>query len=318
MKIGFIGLGRMGINLVYNLKDKGIDVIAYNRSPEPLDEVRKNGVKTAGSIRELVQALPNPRVIWVMVTAGKPVDLIIEELLRFVEKGDIIIDGGNSFYKDSVRRYKELSKKGINFLDCGTSGGLKGARYGACLTIGGDEKTFKKIEELFRKAATKDGYAYMGPPGAGHFVKVIHNGIEYALLQAYGEGFEILKKGPYKIDMEKTARVWSNGSIIRSYLTELSIEAFRKDPNLSRIEGIVGGGETGTWAVETSKELGVDAEILKTALELRIRTRTDPTFAGKVVAALRNEFGGHSTIENSKRNFQRAQKRKVFDTVKKR
>lgn len=296
MKIGFIGLGRMGMNMVYNLKDKGVKVIAYNRSPEPLEVVKKNGVEGVHSIREFVEILPKPRVILIMVTAGKPVDLIIEDLLKHIQKGDIIVDCGNSFYKDSIRRNKELAKKGLHYLDCGTSGGLAGARHGACLTIGGDEKIFRKLEDLFRRMATKDGCAYVGPSGAGHFVKVTHNGIEYALLQAYGEGFEILKKGPYKLDFEKIAKVWSHGSIIRSYLTELAAEAFRKDPNLERIEGIVGGGETGKWTVDTAKELGANAEIIKTALELRINTRTKPTFAGKVVAALRNEFGGHEIV----------------------
>lgn len=301
IKIGFIGLGRMGMNMAYNLKDKGIDVIAYNRSPEPLEEVKRNGVKGANSIRELVGLLPKPRVILIMVTAGKPVDLVIEELLKHVQKDDIIVDCGNSFYKDSTRRSRELAEKGVHYLDCGTSGGLAGARYGACLTIGGDEKIFRKLEGMFKKIAAKGGYAYVGPSGAGHFVKVTHNGIEYALLQAYGEGFEILKKGPYKLDFEKIARVWSHGSIIRSYLTELAADAFKKDPNLDRIEGVVGGGETGRWTVDTAKELGAGAEIIKAALELRIKTRANPTFAGKVVAALRNEFGGHEVVKKRSR-----------------
>lgn len=298
MKIGFIGLGRMGMNMVYNLKDKGVEVIAYNRSPEPMEEVKKKGVKGVNSIKELVETLPKPRVMLIMVTAGKPVDLVVEELLKYVQKDDIIVDCGNSFYKDSIRRNNELGKKGLYYLDCGTSGGLSGARYGACLTIGGDEKIFKKLEELFRKMAAKDGYAYVGQSGAGHFVKVTHNGIEYALLQAYGEGFEILKRGPYKLDFEEIAKVWSHGSIIRSYLTELATEAFRKDPHLDKIEGIVGGGETGKWTIDTAKEIGANAEIIKTALELRIKTRTNPTFAGKVVAALRNEFGGHEIVKH--------------------
>lgn len=296
MRIGFIGLGRMGMNAVYNLKDKGVDAIAYNRSPEPVDEVKKNGIKGVHSLKELVEALPKPRIVLIMVTAGKPVDLVIEGLLEYAQKDDILVDCGNSFYKDSIRRSRELARKGIHYMDCGTSGGLAGARYGACLTIGGDERIFKKLEGLFRKMAVKGGYAYVGPSGAGHFVKVTHNGIEYALLQAYGEGFEILKRGPYKLDFEKIARVWSHGSIIRSYLTELAAEAFRKDPGLDKIEGIVGGGETGKWTVDTAKELGANADIIKTALEMRIRTRANPTFAGKVVAALRNEFGGHEVV----------------------
>jgi len=255
MKIGFIGLGRMGFNMALNLKDHNVGVVAYNRSPEPVNEIRKKGVGAAYSVKELIGKLPKQKIVWIMVTAGKPVDAVMEELLPYLKKWDIVIDGGNSFYKDSVRRYNYLKKKDINFIDIGTSGGLKGARHGACLTIGGDNGIFRKIEFLCKAVSAKNGYAYVGPAGAGHFVKMVHNGIEYAMLQAYGEGFELLFKGPYKnLDFQKISNTWKNGSIIRSYLIELAEDAFRKDPKLNKIEGVVGGGETGKWAIDTANE----------------------------------------------------------------
>ncbi|HLG23860.1 MAG TPA: decarboxylating 6-phosphogluconate dehydrogenase [Candidatus Nanoarchaeia archaeon] len=298
MKIGFIGLGRMGFNIVLNLKSKKVDVVAHNRSPEPVDEIKKKGVSVAYSVDELMKKLPAQKIVWIMVTAGKPVDAVIEELLPCLKKGDIVVDGGNSFYKDSVRRYEYLRKKGINFIDIGTSGGLKGARYGACLTIGGDEKIFRKIEPVCRAMSQKDGYAYVGKSGAGHFVKMVHNGIEYALLESYGEGYELLLNGPYKnLDFEKISKTWKNGSVIRSWLVELAEDAFKKDPKLSKIEGVIGGGETGRWTIETAKEFGTDVSMIELSLEQRKKSQANPRFAGKVVAALRNEFGGHAVIK---------------------
>ncbi len=296
MKIGFIGLGRMGFNIVLNLKTHKIPVIAYNRSPEPLKKIRKYDVEVTFSIEELINKLPKQKIIWLMVTAGKPVDAMIKELLPYLKKDDIIIDGGNSFYKDSIKRYKFLKNKKIHFIDIGTSGGLKGARYGACLTIGGDEKIFKRIEWLCKAVSAKNGYAYVGNAGAGHFVKMVHNGIEYALLQAYGDGFELLHRGPYKLDLRIIAETWQNGSVIRSWLLELAVDAFKKDANLSKIKGLIGGGETGQWAVNTAKEFKVPFESIKLALNLRKSSRKKPSFAGKVIAALRNEFGGHEVV----------------------
>ena len=298
MKLGFIGLGRMGFNIVLNLKDHKIDVVAFNRSPEPVNKIKKYEIEVAFSIGELMKNLPQQKIIWIMVTAGKPVDDVIEEILPYLNKNDILIDGGNSFYKDSIRRYNYLKKRKINFLDIGTSGGLSGARYGACLTIGGDFQIFKKIEKVCKAISVKDGYSYVGPSGAGHFVKMVHNGIEYSLLQAYGEGFELLMKGHYKnLDFEKIAKTWKNGSIIRSYLIELAEKAFKKDSKLDKIEGVVGGGETGEWTVKTAKEFGVDVGTIKLALDERKKSKSNPRFAGKVIAALRNEFGGHEIVK---------------------
>lgn len=297
MKIGFIGLGRMGFNIVLNLHDKKVPVVAYNRNREPVDKIKKYDVEVAYSIEELVDKLPKQKIIWLMVTAGKPVDAVIGELIPYLNANDVIIDGGNSFYKDSVRRYKKLKNKKINFFDIGTSGGLKGARHGACLTIGGDKTAFRKIEWLCRAVSAKNGYAYVGGSGAGHFVKMVHNGIEYALLQAYGDGYELLFKGPYKnLDLRKISETWQNGSVIRSWLFELAVDAFKKDPKLSKIKGVIGGGETGQWAIDTAKEHKVPFESVKLALKLRKKSRKKPCFSGKVVAALRNEFGGHGVI----------------------
>ena len=298
MKMGFIGLGRMGFHMVLNLKDHKIPVVAYNRSLEPVKEIKKHGVEVAFSIKELMKKLSERKIVWIMVTAGKPVDLVIKELLPYLKKGDIVIDGGNSFYKDSIRRCKFLKNKKIHFVDIGTSGGLKGARYGACLTIGGDKNIFKKIELICKAVSAKNGYAYVGSAGAGHFVKMVHNGVEYAWLQAIGEGFELLLKGPYKnLDFREIAAVWKNGSIIQSRIVEWAEDAFKKDHKLNKIEGIVGGGETGGWTVQTAKEFNVDVGSIKLALEERKKSKKNPVFAGKVVAALRNEFGGHETVK---------------------
>ena len=302
MKIGFIGLGKMGYNIVLNLHSKKIKVIAYNRSKEPLDKIKMEGVETAYSIKELVGKLAKQKIIWLMVTAGKPVDLVILELLPFLNKGDILIDGGNSFYKDSVRRHGFLKKKGIIFFDIGTSGGLIGARYGACLTIGGDKNHFGKIEPICRAVSAKNGYMFVGDCGAGHFVKMVHNGIEYALLAAYADGFELLYRGHYKnLNLGKIAETWNNGSVIRSWLVKLAAEAFKKNPSLGNIEGVVGGGETGEWAIKTADEFNVPFESVRLALNLRIKSRKNPGFAGKVIAALRNEFGGHEVVKKGKK-----------------
>jgi len=297
MKLGFIGLGRMGFNIVLNLKDHRIPVVAYNRSKDAVKQIKKHGVEVAYSIKELIGKLPNQKIIWIMVTAGKPVDLVIDEIIPYLNANDIIIDGGNSFYKDSIRIYKKLKNKKIHFLDIGTSGGLSGARHGACLTIGGDKNIFKKIESVCKAVSVKNGYAYVGSAGAGHFVKMVHNGIEYAWLQAIGEGFELLARGPYKsLDFRKISKTWKNGSIIQSKIVAWVEDAFRKDPKLSKIEGVVGGGETGEWAVKTAKEFNVRVDSIKLALSERKKSSKKPRFAGKVVAALRNEFGGHEVV----------------------
>ncbi len=303
MRIGFYGLGRMGHNIVLHLLDEKHErhekrsrhsVVAYNRHSDKTRKIARRGAVPSYSVEEFVKKLPRPRKIWLMVPAGRPVDAVIRQLLPHMNRGDIIIDGGNSFYRDSVRRHAALKKRGISFLDCGTSGGLEGARHGACLTIGGDRTVFKRCEALFRAVAAKGGYAYVGPAGAGHFVKMVHNGMEYAMLQATGEGFELLRRGPYRnLDLRKMADVWSHGSVIRSWLMELAADAFRKDPKLSRIRGRVGGGQTGAWSVKTAKKYRVAVPSVELALRIRKKSRKKDTFSSRVIAALRQEFGGH-------------------------
>lgn len=293
--LGFIGLGKMGENMVLNLLSKNYKIVGCNRNPAPTKKLAKHkGFVPAYDYKELVKNIPKPRTIVIMITAGKPIDEVIKELSGLLNKGDIIIDGGNSYYEDSVRRHKELKKKGINFIDMGTSGGLTGARHGASLMIGGDKKICKKLEPLFKDLAVKDGYGYMGDAGAGHFVKVVHNGIEYALLEAYGEGFEILDKSEYKLDYAEVSRVWNNGSVIRSWFTELAGKVFKKSNCLQMVKGKIGGGETGRWTLKIANKEGVDAHTLKHALNKRKKSLKKQSFSTKFVAAIRKEFGGHN------------------------
>lgn len=293
MKLGFVGLGKMGRAMALSLSSKGFEVVAYDISVAAVEEVSKKGVRPAFSLEEMARNLESPRTIWMMVPAGKSVDDVIEGLLSHLSEGDTLIEGGNSFYKDSLARAEKLKKKGINFIDVGTSGGLEGAEKGLSLMIGGEKDSYTAAEPIFRALSAPDGYFYTGPSGSGHFVKMIHNGIEYALLQTYGEGFELLRSGPYELDLRGVARVWNNGAVIRSWILELLEAAFKDDPQLSGIVGEVGGGETGEWTVEAAMERKVPVPLISLALLMRYRSRQKETFAGKVVAALRNRFGGH-------------------------
>src|SRR3989344_78780 len=296
--IGIVGLGKMGGNIALNLLSKNYSVIAYNRSPEKTKQLAKQGAIPCYSLDELAEKTKSPRIILLMLTAGQPVDNTLKYLMPYLKKGDIIIDGGNSFYKDSIKHYNMLKNKGINFIDIGISGGIEGARHGASLTIGGDKSTFKKIEFLCKDIAIKKGYAYIGNSGAGHFAKMIHNGIEYSMLEAYAEGFETLDKSPYKCNKKEIARVWNNGSIIHSHILELIEKVFKKNPSLKNIDGIIGGGETGAWAYQTAKFQGSEFDTLKHSLEKRKSSEKKQTFSTKLVSALRNEFGGHEIEKN--------------------
>lgn len=300
MRLGFIGLGRMGHNVVLNLIEKGHDVVAYNRSPDKVKDIVRSGAVGAYSVDELVSKLPLPRTIIIMVTAGSPVDEVLSQLLPLLSKNDVLIEAGNSYFEDSIRRSRLCKKKGIHFLDMGTSGGLMGARRGASLMIGGDFAIFRRLENLFRDIAAKDGYAYMGPSGAGHFVKMVHNGIEYSIEEAYGEGFEVLQKSSYKLDFAKIARVWNHGSIVRSFLLEQALNAFRKDAKLKKFRGIVGGGETGRWTLNTANREKVEMETLRHAIEKREESYRRQSFSTKVVSAMRWEFGAHEEPKKKK------------------
>ncbi|HEY3368107.1 MAG TPA: decarboxylating 6-phosphogluconate dehydrogenase [Symbiobacteriaceae bacterium] len=293
-RYGVIGLGRMGGSLVRNLIKAGGQAVVYDLNADSVSELRSLGVIGAASLPDLVSELPSPRVIWVMVPAGDPVDAVIAALRPFLQQGDVLIDGGNSFYKDSLRRAAELKVLGVHFLDCGSSGGMEGALNGMCLMVGGDTEAFALAEPLFRAIAQPEGYAHVGPSGTGHFVKMVHNGIEYGMLQAIGEGFEILEAGPGDIDMAQVADLWNHGSVVRGWLMELAARAFAKDPRLEQLRGEVGGGSTGSWAVEEAWKLGVPVPAMAMSYAMRLRSRQEDTFAGKVVSALRWEFGGHA------------------------
>lgn len=292
-QVGLIGLGRMGGNLALNLLDKNWKVVVYNRHHEKMKTVVSQGAEGSNSLKEFVSKIEKPRVILLMITAGKPVEETINEIVMFLEKGDIIIDGGNSYYKDSIRIGKELRKKKIDFLDMGTSGGLEGARNGACLMIGGEEKTFRKIEPLFKDLATENGYGYMGKNGAGHFVKGIHNGVEYGMMGAIAEGLQTIdeQKEKFGTDLSEVIKVYNHGSIVESKLTNWLEKAWKEDNYLKSISGNVPKGET-EGEMEKLQKIG-KMQILKEAIKMRKNTRKKPSLTGKVIAAMRNQFGGH-------------------------
>jgi 6-phosphogluconate dehydrogenase len=296
-RYGVIGLGRMGGMLVRNLHRSGGRTVVYDMNAEAVAAAESKGAVGARDLAALAATLPTPRVIWMMVPAGAPVDAVIAELRTHLTAGDVLIDGGNSNWRDSVRRAEDLKRLGVHYLDSGTSGGMEGALNGLCLMVGGEEAAFRLAEPLFRAIAQEGGYAHVGPSGAGHFVKMVHNGIEYGLLQAIGEGFELLEAGPYELDLAQVADLWTNGSVIRGWLMELAARAFRNDPELEQITGEVGGGSTGSWAIEEAWKFGVPMPAIAASFSARLRSRQQDTFSGKVVAALRREFGGHAVQE---------------------
>jgi len=294
MKIGFIGLGKMGGNMVERLLAGGHNIIAYDVNKPAIDAAASKGAEIARDFNDIIHKLESPKVIWSMLPAGEITDSTIDELSLNLQEGDIIIDGGNSFYKDSIKNSKKLKKKNILFLDAGTSGGIWGLKEGYCLMVGGEEKAFKHCEKLFSTLAPENGYAHVGPSGSGHYTKMIHNGIEYAMLQAYGEGFEILKaKKEFNLDLHKISKLWNNGSVVRSWLLELSELAFKEDPELSSIEGYVEDSGEGRWTVAEAMESNVPAPVITISLIQRFASRQKESFSAKVIAALRNQFGGH-------------------------
>ena len=301
MKIGFVGLGKMGGNMVQRLLHDGHEVVAYARTAETVKKIEDKGAIGAVSLQDLVNKLKPPRIVWLMVPAGKVTEDTIKNLASLLEKTDILIDGGNSFYKDSIIRAEELKKQGIAFLDVGTSGGIWGLKLGYCMMIGGDKKIFKKVEPIFKTLAPENGYALVGPHGAGHFVKMIHNGIEYAMLQGYAEGLEIMHaKQEFNLDLRRIANLWNHGSVIRSWLLELAENAFEKDPKLDSIRGFVEDSGEGRWTVAEAIEQDVPAPVITLSLLERFRSRQTESFSAKVIAALRNEFGGHEVKKRKK------------------
>lgn len=293
MRVGLIGLGKMGLNLGKNLMDHKHEVAAFDLNTSAVEEMKEYGATGVSSLSELVQSLESPRILWVMVPHAV-VDSVINEVTPLLSKGDILIEAGNSHYKESIRRYEQLKTDGIHFMDAGTSGGMEGARNGACYMIGGDQEAWDIVEPIFRDTAVENGYLYAGKAGSGHFLKMIHNGIEYGMMAAIGEGFEVLEKSEFDYDYEKVSKVWNNGSVIRSWLMELTENAFSKDAKLDEIKGVMHSSGEGKWTVETALDLQTATPVIAMSLLMRYRSLDNDTFTGKVVAALRNEFGGHA------------------------
>jgi 6-phosphogluconate dehydrogenase len=294
MRIGFIGLGRMGANMVRRLLRNGHEVVAYNRTAEKTKEIAGEGAEAAFTIEELVSKLEKPRAVWIMVPAGDATEAQIEELLEHLEKGDTIIDGGNTNFHDDQRRHPELKKKGIDYVDAGVSGGIWGLANGFCLMVGGDPEPVKRLEPAFKDLAPPDGYLHTGGPGSGHYVKMVHNGIEYGMMQAYAEGFEIMHASDYPLDLQSIAKLWNHGSVVRSWLLELLEPALAGDQNLSRIKGWVADSGEGRWTIQEAIDKDVPAPVITLSLLMRFRSRQDDSYGAKVLAALRNEFGGHA------------------------
>jgi len=298
MKLTMIGLGRMGMNMAKRLLKEGHQVVAYNRSPEKTNQLVEDGAIGVYSLYEVAENLSTPRIVWVMLPAGQAVDDHIHQLKDLLSPGDIVIDGGNTYYKDDIRRAKLLDGKGIRFMDVGVSGGIWGLKIGYCLMIGGDKETFKQLEPIFKTLAPEEGYLYCGATGAGHFVKMVHNGIEYGMMQAYGEGFEILEASDYSesFNYAEIAHLWNQGSVVRSWLLELAEEAFRKNAKLTDIKGYVEDSGEGRWTIQQALDSGVPANVITLSLLRRFRSRQEDPFTDRVLAALRREFGGHAVV----------------------
>ena len=305
MKIGFVGLGRMGKNMVLRLLEQGVEVVTWNRSPEPVEEVVKAGAEGAKTLEDLVQKLDPPRIIWLMLPAGDITDEYIDKLIPFLAEGDLVIDGGNSFYKDTLRRAEKLTKKGIHFMDIGTSGGPRGARVGACLMIGGSDQDFTRVEPLCQAAAATNAYQHLGPVGSGHFAKMVHNGIEYGMMESIAEGLAILKNSPFKYDFVQLLDLYNHRSVVESRLIGWAQDAFKGDPDLANVSSSIGSGGSGKrvpgeadWTIPVAKEMGIDVPAMEDAVRVREQSDKDPEdsangFRNKVISAMRGQFGQH-------------------------
>ncbi len=295
MEIGMVGLGRMGANMSIRLLQHQIGVVGYDPKQESVQALVQEGGKGAGSLKDLVRQLPAPRGIWLMVPAGQPVDDTIQTLVPMLSNGDTIIDGGNSKWTDSMRRAQELEQQGIQYMDAGTSGGIWGLKVGYSLMVGGSDQAYQQWEPVFRALGPKDGFGHVGPAGAGHFVKMVHNGVEYGMMEAYGEGFAILHQSKcFDLNMQQIAGIWNHGSVVRSWLLELAEDALKRDPGLKSIRGYVEDSGEGRWTVEAAIDESVPAPVITTSLFRRFASRQPDEFSNKLIAALRNEFGGHA------------------------
>jgi len=294
MQIGMVGLGRMGGNMTTRLLRGGHEVVVMDRNPDAVATAVSGGATGTSTLEELVAALHPPRAVWVMVPSGQPTEDTVQALKGLLAPGDVVIDGGNSNYKDSMRRGEDLAGAGIGFVDAGTSGGIWGLDNGYCLMVGGDDRWVRLVEPAFRTLAPEDGYAHVGQSGAGHFTKMIHNGIEYALLQAYGEGFELLKASQFDVDLQQVSALWNHGSVVRSWLLQLAERAFEKEGDLASVRGYVEDSGEGRWTVFEAIDRDVPAPVITLSLLERFRSRQPESFSAQVIAALRNEFGGHA------------------------
>ena len=294
MQLGFVGLGRMGLNMVTRLARAGHAVVAYDRSPEAVTRAAAAGAQGAASLEALASTLAAPKAIWLMVPAGDATESTVNALAALLSAGDIVIDGGNSNFHDDVRRAQSLATKGIRYVDAGTSGGIWGLEEGYCLMVGGDGEVCRHLEPIFHTLAPKDGYLRVGDHGAGHFVKMVHNGIEYGLMQAYAEGFELMHASPYKLDLGAIASLWRHGSVVRSWLLDLTARALADDHELSTLKGYVDDSGEGRWTIQEAIERAVPLPVITAAVFTRFRSREDNPFAERLLAALRNQFGGHA------------------------
>lgn len=300
MRIAVIGLGKMGLNIACNLKSHNYDVVGFDLSDQAKENAEKAGVETFDNLEKMITSFSEKRVIWSMLPAGEITESVLNKLLNLLSPNDIVIEGGNSNYKDSVRRAKTFEEKEIFYFDCGTSGGISGARGGACTMIGGNPEVFKYIEPIFKDISTENGYLYTGESGSGHFLKMIHNGIEYGMMQAIGEGFQIVQESGFDYDLAEVARVWNNGSVIRGWLMELAESQFKASPNLEDYRGVVAASGEAKWTIETALDMGIAVPTIALSLFMRNLSQEDDSFSAKVVSALRNGFGGHAVVKRDK------------------
>jgi 6-phosphogluconate dehydrogenase len=300
MQLGFVGLGRMGGNMVRRLANGGHEVVAFNRSPGPVQEAVKHGAIGASSLQDLVEKVKAPRVIWLMLPAGGVTDQFLSQLMELCQPGDLFVDGGNSKWKDTRARAERIKARGFDFVDSGTSGGIWGLQFGYSIMAGGSPEAFSRIEPAVKTLAPENGYGLVGPNGAGHFVKMVHNGIEYGMMQAFAEGFEVLEKSEYPLNLKQVGKIWQNGSVVRSWLLDLAVSAFEKDPQLQGLEGWVDDSGEGRWTIEAAIDEDVPAPVITMSLYSRLYSRDRNSFSWRVLAALRNEFGGHAVRVDGK------------------
>ncbi len=294
MEIGFIGLGKMGMNMVTRLQRGQHRVVVYDRAADLVKQAEGQGCTGSSSLADLIGKLKTPRAVWIMVPSGAPTEETVHAVAALLQPGDTVIDGGNTRFHDDVRRAADLKKKGVHYVDAGTSGGIWGLKLGYCLMVGGEDAPVKHLAPIFQTLAPENGWAHVGGPGAGHYVKMVHNGIEYSMMQGYAEGFELMAKSEYKLDLARIADLWMHGSVVRSWLLELAAGALKEDPRLEKLKGYVQDSGEGRWMIMDAIEKDVPVPTLTTALFTRFRSRQEQSFAEKMLAALRNAFGGHA------------------------